>query len=57
LGGVDPDYYTGDFWYAPLTAETYWEIEVNGMEINGVQLTTVKRAIVDSGISNELCSL
>jgi len=29
FGGSDPSYYTGGFYYVPLTQESYWTINMN----------------------------
>jgi phytepsin len=51
LGGVDPAHYTGNFTFAPLTNQTYWEFAVNSMTIDGTTVCSNCRAIADSGTS------
>lgn len=51
FGGVDSKHYSGNFTYVPLSSETYWEVALGGMEINGKSVTSVPKAIVDSGTS------
>lgn len=51
LGGVDPKHYTGEFVTVPLTSETYWQIAMDDMEIDGKSVSSTKHAIVDSGTS------
>lgn len=51
FGGVDSAHYSGDFTYVPVSSETYWEVELGGMSIGGTNVTSVTRAIVDSGTS------
>jgi cathepsin D len=55
LGGTDSSRYTGEFSYAPLTAETYWQFEVADFQLDGASLgwcSDVKcQAICDSGTS------
>jgi phytepsin len=33
LGGVDPNHYTGNFVYVPLTQKTYWRFNVDSLGI------------------------
>jgi len=55
LGGVDSTRYTGDFSYAPLTNETYWEFNVDDFALGGTSLGWCSgspcSAICDSGTS------
>ena len=52
LGGVDKTKYTGDIAWVPLSAETYWQINMDdGLTINGKAVSDVTAAIVDSGTS------
>ncbi len=30
LGGTDPTHFVGDLTYVPLTAETYWQFNMDG---------------------------
>lgn len=39
LGGTDPKFYTGDFHFVNITRQAYWQIHMNGWEINFVILT------------------
>ncbi|XP_029114792.1 pepsin A-like [Scleropages formosus] len=53
FGGIDSSYYTGNITWIPLSAETYWQITMDSMTING---TTVAcsggcQAVVDTGTS------
>ena len=56
LGGVDPAHYSGDFNYVPV-AETvpgktgYWALAMDDIQIGGTSVTSVRKAIVDSGTS------
>jgi len=51
LGGTDKSHYDGELWYTPLINETYWMIAIGGATINGKSVSSVKKAIVDSGTS------
>lgn len=51
LGGVDEKHYTGNFTYVPITKEGYHQIAMDDLKINGNSMTTVTKAIVDSGTS------
>ena len=56
LGGVDPSHYEGEFNYVPLMDTVpgkvgYWALAMDDIQINGASVTTVKKAIVDSGTS------
>jgi len=54
LGGVDSSRYTGDFTYANLTSETYWEFHVDDFQLGTESLNWCEGscdAICDSGTS------
>jgi len=51
IGGVNSDYYTGDFTFVNLKAEGYWEIPLDAVKLNGNVVDTTNSAIVDSGTS------
>lgn len=52
LGGTDPKKYTGEFSYVSLREPTYWEIELGGVNVDGVTYVSGDaKAIVDSGTS------
>lgn len=51
FGGIDSNHYSGDITYVPLSSETYWEVKLDGIQINGKQVTSVTKAIIDSGTS------
>ena len=50
FGGADPEKYEGDMKYYDLTSETYWEIELFEINVNGTTFGSAK-AIVDTGTS------
>jgi hypothetical protein len=56
LGGVNSARYTGDFTYVPVVEMVpgvtgYWEIVLDGVQVNGASVSSVKRGVVDSGTS------
>jgi len=51
LGGTDSKYYKGEFNYVPLTYQTYWQIQIDGLNVDGTAYGTNDQAIVDSGTS------
>jgi hypothetical protein len=56
LGGVDPAHYSGDFTTVPVIETVpgktgYWAVAMDDAKIGGSSVTTVKKAIVDSGTS------
>jgi len=51
LGGINSEKYTGEISYVPLISETYWEFALGGMTMNGKSVTTVTKAIADTGTS------
>merc|ERR1712187_987803 len=56
LGGVDPDHYTGDFSYVPVIDTApgkvgYWTLAMDDAKVGGKSITSVRKAIVDSGTS------
>jgi len=51
FGGVDPKHYTGDFKFVPLSSESYWEINLDGVKLGDASVSSTKNAIVDSGTS------
>jgi len=51
IGDIDETHYTGDIWYTPLIQETYYMIAIAGATMSGSSITTVQKAICDSGTS------
>ncbi|XGW23358.1 hypothetical protein V3C99_005528, partial [Haemonchus contortus] len=52
LCGMDPTHYQGPIAWEPLISETYWQIQLGGLSINGQQIINGPvKAIVDSGTS------
>ncbi|KAL2082362.1 hypothetical protein ACEWY4_022180 [Coilia grayii] len=53
FGGYDPDHYNGDLVWVPLSSETYWQITMESITVNGqvVACNSGCQAIVDTGTS------
>lgn len=51
IGGIDETKYTGDIAWVPLKQESYWEIALDGVQVDGEDMTNCTTAIVDSGTS------
>ncbi|XP_036390081.1 pepsin A-like [Megalops cyprinoides] len=53
FGGIDTSYYTGNIYWIPLSSETYWQISMESVTINGnvVACSGGCQAIVDTGTS------
>jgi len=52
FGGVDNSHYTGSFAYIPLSAETYWQVALDGLKVGDASVSSrTASAIVDSGTS------
>jgi len=51
LGQMDPAHYTGPVQVVPLSSETYFEVQLDDLSINGQKVTTVNKAILDTGTS------
>jgi len=50
IGGYDDTQFTGDIQYIPLTAETYWNINITSVSVNGKDSgVKAQGAIVDTG--------
>ncbi|XP_058860537.1 pepsin A-like [Acipenser ruthenus] len=53
FGGIDPSYYTGAIQWVPVTSQSYWQVNVDSVKINGqvVACSSVCEAILDTGTS------
>ena len=51
IGGVNSAHYTGDFAYTNLESTSYWQVNLDGLKLNGAAVGTTPYAIVDSGTS------
>ncbi|KAI8337919.1 aspartic peptidase domain-containing protein [Chlamydoabsidia padenii] len=51
FGGVNPNHYTGDITYIPVTQKKYWQVAFGGIEIDGqtIQSMDNTQAIIDTG--------
>ncbi|KAJ3252184.1 Vacuolar protease A [Boothiomyces macroporosus] len=52
FGSIDPNHYTGDIVYAPVTRQAYWEVALSDVSLGntGVSFNTT-RAAIDTGTS------
>ncbi|RMX68647.1 hypothetical protein DD238_005623 [Peronospora effusa] len=51
FGGVDKSHYKGELEYVDVISVTYWSVKLDAVEAKGEKLTSVDKAIVDSGTS------
>jgi len=51
LGGTNTAHYTGPLQFVNLTHETYWQVEMSSMTISGSSVTSVTKAVIDTGTS------
>jgi len=51
LCGTDPNHYTGELTYVPVTKQAFWEFTVDSLTVNNEKLVTHFDAIADSGTS------
>jgi phytepsin len=51
LGAPDPNHYTGNFTYVPVTEQTYWEFSMDALAVGSTTYCTKCKAIADSGTS------
>lgn len=51
LGETDSKHYTGEFATVPLTSESYWQVSLGGLKLDGDTIGSTPYAIVDSGTS------
>ncbi|KIJ60518.1 hypothetical protein HYDPIDRAFT_98543 [Hydnomerulius pinastri MD-312] len=49
IGGTNSDLYTGDFTYADVTQEGYWQVNMDGVVGNGKTVLTSVDSIIDTG--------
>jgi len=51
LGGYDKSKFTGDLTWVPLVSDTYWEIKLSSLSVNGQSITSAAKAVIDTGTS------
>jgi hypothetical protein len=52
LGGVDPAHFSGSLQKVPLSSDTYWEVVLDNIQLNGYgNVTNVTKAVFDTGTS------
>lgn len=51
IGGINHDHYVGELFYAPVTREAYWQLDITDIKVGGSSVTQVKAAIIDTGTS------
>lgn len=52
LGGTDPNHYTGNLTYVPVTRQGYWQFQLDtGFTVGGVTVGAGAAAIADTGTS------
>ncbi|ORZ15150.1 aspartic peptidase domain-containing protein [Absidia repens] len=51
FGGVNPDHFTGEIRYIPVTEKKYWQVSFGGIDIDGSSILTLNtsQAIIDTG--------
>ncbi|KAF9225113.1 acid protease [Gyrodon lividus] len=49
LGGTNRDMYTGDFTWAPVIQQGFWEVTMNDVVCNGQSVLTGVVAVIDTG--------
>ncbi|VDQ02682.1 unnamed protein product, partial [Trichobilharzia regenti] len=52
LGGVDPEYFTGDFENLPVLSENRWIVNIKSLKVNGVEYCDAAcSGVIDTGTS------
>jgi hypothetical protein len=51
FGGTDKNHYKGEITYVDVTSPTYWSVNLDAVQAKDAKMTTVNKAIIDSGTS------
>jgi hypothetical protein len=51
IGGIDPAHYSGELTWIELSSDTYWETKLDKITLSGSPVTTVQKAVFDTGTS------
>lgn len=49
VGGSDTSLYSGDFTYVPVTQEGYWQVDLDGVSVDGDSVVNSISSIIDTG--------
>lgn len=49
VGGSDSSLYSGDFTYAKVEKEGYWQVALDGMSVGGKKAVSSTDSIIDTG--------
>ncbi|KAI0315028.1 acid protease [Amylostereum chailletii] len=49
LGGTNAALYSGNFTYVPVTQQAYWQVDVDGFDVDGQNVVRPSTAVVDTG--------
>jgi len=49
VGGTDSSLYSGDFTYAPVTQEGYWQVDLDSVNVGGSAAVSSLSSIIDTG--------
>ncbi|KAF9222126.1 acid protease [Gyrodon lividus] len=49
IGGTNPDMYIGDFTWAPVTQQGFWQVSIDSVVANGRNVLTNVAGIIDTG--------
>ena len=58
LGGIDPNHYTGEITYTPVTMKVFWIIKVQNLQLGGKSVTNGQaiKGLVDTGSQSFACT-